>query len=168
MRCNSPKRLHIKHTETGEPFTLFVPCGKCYACQCRNRGELALRVQFEVNSSRTISSHFVTWTYDNEHLPADYLDYDSRMQTIYLEMLKKNRKTRDWGFSLLRPDDLSKSIRNLQSEVKRIGLRLVPDSIASDEIKNNRLLRYVISGEYGDITHRTSPLSRTSIFSFSY
>lgn len=156
MNCTTPKRLTIYHTETGEPFTMFVPCDKCYACQCRKRGELALRCKFELESKRTKSAHFVTLTYDNKHLPCEHVDLFERQFLIKLQMAKRV-KSRNWSDFLLNPDHISKFLRKIQPIIKDLSLKREPDFLTNEKIKENRLLRYVLTGEYGDLTHRQRP-----------
>ena len=65
MRCLSPVRIKDPHNE--KEF-IFVPCGKCWACQERKKDEWAVRVQWEVEHSAT-SAYFITLTYRDENLP---------------------------------------------------------------------------------------------------
>lgn len=48
---------------------LLVPCGKCEACLSRKRQDWYFRLKQELKQH--VSSHFITLTYDEEHLPPD-------------------------------------------------------------------------------------------------
>lgn len=51
-----------------EPKGLF-PCGKCEACRSKKMGEWVFRLKQELKYSS--DAHFITLTYDEEHLPSD-------------------------------------------------------------------------------------------------
>lgn len=51
-----------------EPKGLF-PCGKCEACRSKKMGEWVFRLKQELKYSS--DAHFITLTYDEEHLPPD-------------------------------------------------------------------------------------------------
>lgn len=46
-----------------------IPCGQCAGCRLAKRAEFALRCVHEASLHE--AACFVTWTYDDEHLPAD-------------------------------------------------------------------------------------------------
>ena len=52
------------------PLYMCVPCGKCRICKNRKARELAARCVAETNEYDS-TPYFVTFTYDNEHLPSD-------------------------------------------------------------------------------------------------
>lgn len=54
----------------GDLGTVTVPCGRCMDCRLRAAYEWSLRVMHE--SELYSSNLFVTLTYDDEHVPADY------------------------------------------------------------------------------------------------
>jgi len=64
-----------------------IPCGKCIGCRIRKREEWAVRIYCE--SKVSSPNWFVTWTYDDEHLPKDgglcYRD----IQLLHKRMRKK-------------------------------------------------------------------------------
>lgn len=51
-----------------EPKGLF-PCGKCEACRSKKMGEWVFRLKQELKYSS--DAHFVTLTYDGQHMPSD-------------------------------------------------------------------------------------------------
>lgn len=57
--------------ETGESpdARIFVPCGKCVVCQENRRNEWATRLELEAR--RSLSSYFVTLTYNDENRPGE-------------------------------------------------------------------------------------------------
>lgn len=80
MPCISPIIIRTKNIdyETGEiisdgykddQIVRRVPCGKCYYCLQKKRGYWLSRMEYEARKS--VSAHFVTLTYDDEHLPFD-------------------------------------------------------------------------------------------------
>lgn len=148
MQCSSPKYIQIYDNDFKEYITIAFPCGKCYACQCRQRAEMALRVKYEIQGKHCVSKFFVTLTYDNEHLPMEYCDKDERDKLIFSQMIKKNKKHRKWNFALLDPQDFSLFLRRLQRVIKKIGVEKYPDFLVSSEIRQNRNCRYVATGEY--------------------
>lgn len=86
MRCVSP----ISLTKTRKSYGAKVPCGKCYACRNRRIAGWAFRLQQEGRSSR--SAHFVTMTYDADHIPLTmngYADLSKRDCQLYLKRIRK-------------------------------------------------------------------------------
>ncbi|WNK13823.1 MAG: replication initiator protein [Microvirus sp.] len=73
---------------TGESITL--PCGKCYPCLSRRASGWSYRLMKEERISS--SSYFITFTYDDEHVPRT----DNNFKTLYKRHLqlffKKLRK----------------------------------------------------------------------------
>lgn len=51
---------------------VYVPCGKCPACLSRRRSMWSTRLHYEVKAS--LSAYFITFTYDDEHLPLKILN----------------------------------------------------------------------------------------------
>lgn len=142
MKCLTPKHLFIHPLKDNKQtlYSVYVPCGKCYACQCNSRAEWALRCQYELKDKRNVSCAFVTCTYDNDNLP-HVLSHNQFKHLVNLEMLKPISQ-RDWDFSLLNPRHATKLLNDMQKELKKIT-------------GNKKLLfRYFLTGEYGDISHR--------------
>lgn len=73
MKCISP--ISLKN-EAPDPVIGYrcrlVPCGRCYACLSNKRSSWSVRLKEELKHST--SAHFVTLTYDDDHLPLVYID----------------------------------------------------------------------------------------------
>ena len=72
--CTHPCFIHVqsdKHIDFGFNPThlrlIRVPCGTCPECLKRKQDDLAVRVITEMNHGE--SAHFLTLTYDNDHIP---------------------------------------------------------------------------------------------------
>lgn len=59
-----------EHPYWSSENNIWCPCGKCPVCRKKNANSWRLRIIHE--ASYHSSSCFVTLTYDNDHLPADY------------------------------------------------------------------------------------------------
>lgn len=100
MQCLTPITVH-KGTESES----VVPCGKCPACRANRRQEWIIRLKSEYFSS--IESHFITLTYDDQHLPITEL-VDSNTGEIltkaypdkvgFQKFLKRLRKNLSFSF----------------------------------------------------------------------
>lgn len=67
MQCEKPILIRKPGTSQFENSKIFVPCGRCFACQINKSRDWAVRIMQE--SSCHDDSVFVTLTYDEEHLP---------------------------------------------------------------------------------------------------
>ena len=111
-----------------------VPCGKCPACRERERNDWFQRLLEEWRSS--ISSFFVTWTYDDDHLPMDGVQKSDIFKTKDL-----------WKYYL-----------------EKLGIKDIIDHTVtiSDDGKDKEIIiykfrpkvSYFIVSEYGDNNHR--------------
>lgn len=143
MQCSSPKRLSIKKNNT--LYTIYVPCGHCYACQCQQRAEWALRCDYELKKYKY--TYFVTLTYDNKHLPHT-LSNNQFTHLVNMEMLKPEAYRR-WNFARLNPQHASKLLRDLQRYTRKF---LIESACCLEPEKF--LWRFFLTGEYGDVTNR--------------
>lgn len=80
MKCISP--LNIKHPSEGK-VRLNVPCGKCINCLGTRRNDWTFRLEQEQRASNT--SHFITLTYDENHLTYT----PEHIETLYKPHLQK-------------------------------------------------------------------------------
>lgn len=97
-----------------------VPCGKCEECKINRAMHKTHRMIMETKTQGSENCWFVTFTYDDMHLPSeDYIDSDGVYKTAH-----------------------SINKRDMQLFVKRLRKHLFGNQ------KGN--LRYVICGEYGD------------------
>lgn len=86
--CLSP--IHAERQEFGRPkFTyhgeLRLPCGKCIECIKKRASEWALRAKHEISLHN--ENCFLTLTYDDEHLPSNFI-----IKSDFQNFLKKIRK----------------------------------------------------------------------------
>lgn len=65
MECLTPLQITNKTTKR----TNKVPCQKCPFCLKRRASAWCYRLMQEYNSSSTTSAHFITLTYDTQHVP---------------------------------------------------------------------------------------------------
>ena len=59
MQCANPKVFRIRTDYLRREYTVFIPCGKCYACECSSRAEWALRMKYEFRDKRNTSAYFL-------------------------------------------------------------------------------------------------------------
>lgn len=85
MQCKTP---YLKQTESG-PMAPF-PCGKCPICKKRRVSEWAFRLEQEQKVAD--NSAFLTFTYDDDHLPVDSWGVMNLQKDDIQKMLKKYRK----------------------------------------------------------------------------
>lgn len=81
MNCKSPKWL-----EASGDRRFFVCCGKCLYCRMMKRREWTLRMMHEAIYWDDIV--FVTWTYDEEHLPPRGL-YKKELQGLFKRLRRQ-------------------------------------------------------------------------------
>lgn len=101
-------------------YLVRVGCGKCPDCLRNKQKELALRLQYDLNSPRCFDSLFITLTYDDKHLEYDVVN--EKTGEIY-ELPSVNKNT-------------------VQKYLKRVR-----KSLAYDPLRTN--LYYYLTGEYG-------------------
>lgn len=75
-----------------------VPCGKCIECVKRRQNDIAVRVATEAQNYN--SMHFVTLTYDNEHVPLCCSLFFHEGDKLYLvqkpQILPESEQVRVW------------------------------------------------------------------------
>jgi len=65
---------------TGASDRITVPCNNCPSCLARRRSGWAFRLQQHLNDSTT--GHFITLTYNDNHLPVVYGENDQAIPTL--------------------------------------------------------------------------------------
>lgn len=70
MSCT--RKVIVRLVKSG--YLVRVGCGKCPECLKNKQRELALRLQYDLNSKRCFESLFITLTYDDKHLEYDTID----------------------------------------------------------------------------------------------
>lgn len=63
--CTNPITITKNYHFGSRSYT--VPCGKCAECLSKKRSQIAALSQLQANASGSV--HFLTLTYDNDHLP---------------------------------------------------------------------------------------------------
>ena len=169
--CVKPKKIDIT-SESGDIHTVYVPCGKCLECQNQSRAEWVLRCIYELKINKY--PFFLTLTYDDDHLPADYLDESDRksiFQSIDLGIIK------NYGDFLVDKEHLSTFLiglnksfqqcfhsyelnRNNDYRKKLAVARKFKNDVSAMEIKTFLRshivprLRYLATAEYGCLNKR--------------
>ena len=163
MQCANPKVFRIVDDRLFRNYTMFIPCGKCYACQCASRAEWALRMKYEFSDKRNVSAYFLTLDYNDEFLPTVGYNIDKVLYyNSHVPISKRN-----YFFSVLDKKHASLFLESLKhwfrqkfmkplyyvnknggefSETLKRGFTPIYDS--------NSLPRYYMTGEYGDLTNR--------------
>lgn len=77
MTCT--RKIIVRLKNSG--YLVRVGCGKCPDCLKNKQKELALRLQYDLNSKRCFDSLFITLTYDDKHL--EYNTVDQKTGEIY-------------------------------------------------------------------------------------
>lgn len=72
-----------------QSYTIKVPCGKCPACLAMAQSQWSFRIEQEALYGGHASTLFVTYTYDNDHLPKDFGLHKEEMQK-YLHDLRQS------------------------------------------------------------------------------
>lgn len=84
--CYTP--FGVRDSKTNE--TISVPCGKCPACKARRTSAWSFRLMQEDKVSH--SSHFVTLTYDTNHVPITgrgFMSVSKRDIQLFMKRLRK-------------------------------------------------------------------------------
>lgn len=92
MQCISPVKLPCKPSDPEFPHKVFVyrPCGKCYACRANLRRDWFFRLRSHAYNS--VSSLFVTLTYDEQHLPRSDCGWPTTVKRDLQLFFKRLRK----------------------------------------------------------------------------
>jgi len=94
MECLKP--LTIPHPtrvfwwDPENPIKISVPCNKCVACLQNRRAHWSFRLQQELKVSS--SSHFVTLTYDEKHVPKTTKNVNTLNKADLQDFFKRLRK----------------------------------------------------------------------------
>ncbi|AXH77917.1 MAG: replication initiator protein [Microviridae sp.] len=140
MQCYSPLRVNQKGQY------ILVPCGKCNFCLQNKRVQWAFRNNQELKDALT--AHFITLTYDEEHLPTER----DRHDTFTYVTLKKN--------------DLIKFHKHLKTCQTRALMKIRKERQLRGEeykrLKKKWRIKYYSTGEYG--TKRKRPHYHCLIF----
>lgn len=84
MACYTPYTVEVKYKR------FHVPCGKCPACRHRRVNDWVFRLMQEDEVS--VTSHFVTLTYNTDHVPISKNGYMTLEKTDLQKYFKRLRK----------------------------------------------------------------------------
>lgn len=152
MQCCNPVILPVESPDGLITFQ-FQRCGKCYACQNVARGQMVVRMRYEMEDSYNVSKYFITLTYSDDNLPVPFSPEDWRVLSNYYHL--QPIAYRKYDYSLLDPPRLSQFILDLNNDFRVNYCNAHYDehhNCICDE--DNHHLRYFATGEYGDISHR--------------
>lgn len=88
--CLTPITLHRKNRGRRNNHTDVVPCGRCPNCLKKRQQQWIFRLQREQEIAKT--SAFITFTYDDDHLPFSengYPDLNRRHHQNFMKRLRK-------------------------------------------------------------------------------
>lgn len=85
---SSDRRLVFDKRKSHSGIAITVPCGQCSGCKLEHSRQWAVRCMHELKTHPGAGSSFLTLTYDNEHVPANY----SLDKSEYQNFLKRLRK----------------------------------------------------------------------------
>lgn len=109
---------------------LELPCGQCVACRLEYSRQWAIRCLLEAKSHPPDQCWFLTLTYNDAHLPVNYVEYVDTETGEYIE---------EFNGTLVK--------RDLQLFMKRLRIR-------AEREFGVRGIRFYCGGEYGDKTQR--------------
>lgn len=127
MRCK---------TEIAIGDGLNVPCGKCPICHSNRKKDWQFRLEQELKAAET--AHFITLTYDDDHIKRSETGQHTLDKTDVQKFLKRIRTTQDRA--------------NIKSILKQYKWKSVKE--AKELIKEFSRIRYYLVGEYGTNTFR--------------
>lgn len=93
MECDAPIsiRLNPPRSDGNKGLIYYFPagCGKCLPCLMKRKAQWSYRIQAEARQA--FSSHFVTLTYDEEHVPTGDFKTTANKQDhkLFIKNLKK-------------------------------------------------------------------------------
>lgn len=146
MQCLKPVKIQLSDEQVQHRLSLpdtfplsyrlarfvYVPCGKCEACQMKKRQQWSFRLRNEMETSN--SAYFITLTYDDDSLTYNFQNIDGKVVPVPIVVKK------DVQLFLKR---LRKHLDSY-NEAKRID---------NPNFENVRL-RYFLVSEYGPNTLR--------------
>lgn len=109
MQCSKPLSGYLQHKADGkrklyldknaDPSNeayIQVPCGKCLGCKLEYSRQWAVRLVHESNYWEPGHQHFITLTYNDEHLPA----YGNLIKKDFQDFMKRLRKhhVKNYGY----------------------------------------------------------------------
>jgi len=87
MACDSP--FYVRRAKWDD-IKVPVPCGKCPPCKFRRVNEWVFRLTYE--HRRHVDAHFVTLTYDTDHVPISQNGFMTLCKSDFQDYMKRLRK----------------------------------------------------------------------------
>lgn len=129
MSCITPFYVKVKIPRPGQMRFQAVPCGRCTQCVRRKAAQWVVRLLEE--DKVATSAHFITLTYNDDHLPYAGDGYPSLWKPDFQKFIKLLRK---------------------YSRYEKVSLGL--DTEGVEQFERRSVLRYYAVGEYGSETFR--------------
>lgn len=142
---NSNNKTAKKLQEMGYYKCAWIGCGKCEVCRTEKSKEWAVKAYCEGKMWK--NSCFLTFTYDNEHLPEDRRLHRADIQKFWKDLRYHLYKTTKKAAKI----DLSEEREMLEE----IYSNIMEDMFGKNAKRKNRYpIRYLNCGEYGPKTKR--------------
>ena len=90
-QCLFPYHTQKNRVHTGQAHFVPVPCGRCPECLKRRTSMWSFRLRKE--EERSVSSHFVTLTYDADHVPISKNGFMTLVKSDLQKFFKRLRKS---------------------------------------------------------------------------
>lgn len=123
-----------KQLASGE--AALVPCGRCLQCRIQYADRWATRMELELKDWQ--NAHFITLTYDDDHLPISNQITGERYKGIKCPLDYYSGK--NYERPTLEKDDVQRFLKRLRKQAKAKGLEEQPE----------RGLKLFYCGEYGE------------------
>lgn len=143
MPCDTPYYpfQHKRYEKDHPKRHLAVPCGKCPDCKSRRINQWVFRLQQE--DAISVSSYFVTLTFNTDHVPISKNGYMTTKKTIR----KKNKKG-EWK-TYPHKKSISGFIKRLRKHDKNTKIRYY--GVSEYGTKNNRPHHHIIIFNIKDV-----------------
>lgn len=105
--CLTPITLYRKERGRDDKHTQVVPCGRCPNCIKRRISMWSFRLQEEMKVS--VSSSFITLTYDDDHLPFSengLMTLDKRDHQLFMKKLRKHLHSNRFKYGIYKDTKL--------------------------------------------------------------
>jgi len=100
-QCLFPYHTQKNRVHTGQAHFVPVPCGRCPECLKRRTSMWSFRLRKE--EERSVSSHFVTLTYDADHIPISPNGFMTLVKGDLQKFFKRLRKSHGKDYCKLNP-----------------------------------------------------------------
>nr|WEW54476.1 MAG: replication initiation protein [Microvirus Sku13] len=124
------------------PLYLVVPCGKCALCLHDKRDDWSNRCELESISANSNYPVFMTFTYDEEHVP-----YTDNRTIVHRPKFYRNNKELPTHIFVPKKRTVKKT--DIQLMLKRFRQAIERNLIGGKEWNKKHPLRYLIVSEYG-------------------